>query len=167
MLSSEIISLAKEFSLAVAETVNYSDSNQYTKNKIANDHFISKLGEAAVAKAFSDLGHIVEGPDFTIYLGDYKSWDADLKIDGTDLAVKTQTTSNAEKYGLSWTFQYSDKRRDPILMKPDAWVIFTECNDLKNYECKVYPPKQIKELILKEPKLNHLIGKKKVYYLEQ
>ena len=163
-VSSEKINLAREFALAVTETVNYSDSNQYIKDRIVEDHFISKIGEEAAATVLRNLEFLVAGPDYTIYMGDYKSWEADLKVNGVEVAVKTQKTSSAKKYGLSWTFQSSGKRRDPILDKPDAWVIFVECNDDDNYSCKVFPPKQMKELELKDPQLPHLKGKKKVYY---
>ena len=165
LLPQKTISHAKEFAEAVVQTIDYSDSNQSIRKKIEEDHFISKLGEVAVASHYKFMGCQVEGPDFTIYLGDYKSWESDLIIDGIPLAVKTQKRSSAKKYGLSWTFQSSGQRRDPILDKPDAWVIFVECNDEDDFSCILFPPKQMKDLILSEPKLKHLVGKKKVFYL--
>lgn len=163
-LSDEVIEKAKDFADAVVETVNYIDSNQFKKEKIRDDHFISKLGEEAVAVAYANLDCIVKGPDYTIYLGDNKSWDDDLYICNVPVAVKTQAESNAQKYGLSWTFQASDKRKDPILNSPEAWVCFVKCDDRHNYRCTVYPIVQIKNLTFKEPKLKHLAGKKKVVY---
>lgn len=162
-INEEQIRIAREFAKAVSETVNYADSNQTIKEKIKEDHFISKIGEEAVATVFKKYRQDVEGPDYTIYLGDYKSWDCDLRINGVEVAVKTQTSANAKKYELSWTFQSSGKRRDPILANPEAWVVFVECNE-NNFECRVFPPKQIKELTLSDPKLVHLKGMKKVYY---
>lgn len=163
-LPPNIVDKAGHFARQVTQTIDYADSNQLNLQKIENDHFISKLGEEAVKTAFENLGHTVAGPDYTIYLAKQKSWDADLFINGYPLAVKTQQTSAAEKYGLSWTFQASGKRKDPILQQPDAWVCFVACHDHEQFQCTVYPPCQIKNLLFKPPRLPHLQGKKKVVY---
>ena len=159
------IEKAKRFACDVVETVDYGDSNQFSKVKITDDHFVSKLGEEAVKKLFEKLGKKVRGPDYTVYFQKNKSWAADLQIEGQDLAVKTQKKSVARKYGLSWTFQSSAVRRDPILDNNEKWVCFVECDDTDaSYPCTVYPPVQMKELIFKEPVLEHLKGKKQVVY---
>jgi len=167
LLDGATILRAKKFAEAVTGTVDYSDSNQSVKMKIQDDHFISKLGEEAVKKIFEKRGSKVIGPDYTIYDGKKKSWSADLTINNIEVAVKTQKKSAADKYGLSWTFQLSPVRKDPILKNPDAWVCFVECDDGdENFSCKVFPPKKMKALIpvLKEPRLKHLKGKKRVVY---
>ena len=83
----------------------------------------------------------------------------------TEIAVKTQASSQAKKYGTSWTFQASEKRFDPILNEPESWVCFVVCDDTKaNYECFVYQPQQIKNLLFEAPILPHLKGKKQVVY---
>ena len=163
-ISTNLVSKAKKFADAVIGTVDYRDSNQAFKQKIADDHFISKVGEEAVSKAFEKFTHKIVPPDYKIYEGKSKSWEADLKIDGVDLAVKTQRMSAALKYGLSWTFQNSQLRYDPILKNREGWVCFVLCDDSKGFECKVYPPLRVKELQFKDPVLNHLKGKKKVVY---
>ncbi len=165
-LSPELIDKAKEFAKQVVGTVNYRDSNQSNMQKIQNDHFISKLGEEAVRLVFERYDKTVVGPDYTIYSGKNKSWDEDLTIDSVGLAVKTQKKSAALRYGLSWIFQSSGYRTDPILTSLDAWVCFVECDDNSDYECKVFPPYQIKELTFKEPKLDYLKGKKRVVYAD-
>ena len=109
----------------------------------------------------------VEGPDYEIYQGKQKSWVADLKINALEVAVKTQRRSAANRYGLSWTFQDSPKRRDPILSMPEAWVCLVVYEDLKpDFECLVYPLRKIKQLIFEAPRLNRLAGKKQAVYLE-
>jgi hypothetical protein len=109
----------------------------------------------------------VVGPDYTIYSGRGKSWDADLKINELDVAVKTQRRSAAQRYGLSWTFQDSPERRDPILDLLDAWVCLVVYEDLKEgYQCVVYPLRKIKQLIFEAPRLSRLVGKKQAVYLE-
>ena len=163
-ISSEQVQRAEQFARNVINTVNYRDSNQTNRAKIQQDHFVSKIGEEAVASVFRQHGLQVKGPDYTIYKGKAKSWDADLYIDDWELAVKTQKQSSASRYGLSWTFQSASRRRDPILDDTQAWVCFVLCDESKDYQCRVYPPYQIHELTFKAPKLKYLKGKKQVVY---
>lgn len=166
-LSAEAVARATAFAEAVTATVNYPDSNQTIKKKIRDDHFVSKLGEEAVRFVFEQRDCTIEGPDYTIYAGKRKSWDADLRINDLEVAVKTQRRSAAKRYGLSWTFQDSPDRRDPILDTPEAWVCLVVFEDLKEgHECVVYPLRRIKQLIFEAPRLSKLIGKKQAVYLE-
>ena len=166
-LSPEAIARANAFAEAVIDTVNYRDSNQSRRQKIRDDHFVSKLGEEAVRLVFEARNCIVEGPDYSIYESKQKSWVADLKINGLEVAVKTQKRSAANRYGLSWTFQDSARRRDPILSMPDAWVCFVVYEDVKpGCDCIVFPLRKIKQLIFEEPLLPHLAGKKKTVSLK-
>lgn len=166
-LSPEAVERAIAFADAVIATVNYRDSNQSVKQKIRDDHFVSKLGEEAARLLFERRGAVVKGPDYTVYAGREKSWDADLKVNGIEVAVKTQRRSAAHRYGLSWTFQDSPERRDPILDMQEAWVCLVVYEDLKEgYECIVYPLRKIKQLIFEAPRLSKLIGKKQAVYLE-
>jgi len=166
-LLAKAVARATAFADAVTETVNYRDSNQDVMKKIRDDHFVSKLGEEAVRSVFEARDCIIEGPDYTIYSGKQKSWAADLKINELEVAIKTQRRSAAKRYGLSWTFQDSPERRDPILDMPDAWVCLVVYEDLKtDYECMVYPLRKIKQLIFEAPRLSKLIGKKQAVYLE-
>jgi len=161
------ISNAKDFAQRVVLTTPYDDSNQTIKSKIQDDHFISKLGEEAAKIVFERRGNKVVGPDYEIYEGKDKSWKADLIVNGIEVAVKTQKKSAAKKYGLSWTFQNAEFRKDPILKNPESWVCFVEYDDSdEKFSCKVFPPIRIKNLQFKEPKLSHLKGKKKVVYVE-
>lgn len=160
----ELVDKAKRFAVAVVETTNYSDSNQFSKQKITDDHFISKVGEEAVKIVFSKYTN-VKGPDYGIYDVKSKSWDEDLYIDDLGLAVKTQKRTAALRYGLSWTFQAGSFRRDKILNNPEAWVCFVEYDDVNagNF-CYVYPAFQIKELKFRDPFLAKLKGHKLVVY---
>ncbi|MBD2000944.1 hypothetical protein H6G00_30850 [Leptolyngbya sp. FACHB-541] len=166
----DVLERAKSFSEKVAPTVGtrgvYMDTNQSDLRKIRHDHYVSKVGEEAVKQILQQLGRTIEGPDYEIYQGKQKSWDPDLWVDGVDLAVKTQTRESANKFGLSWTFQASRQRRDPILDKPDAWVCFVKFDPQKQ-QCCVYPPCQIKELEFGEPVLAKLKGTKKVVYAQR
>ena len=164
-LTDSIIDKARSFAGLVAATTDYSDANQIGKDKIIHDHFVSKLGEEA-AKMVMSRYTSVAGPDYAVYEGKQKSWEADLFVNKIPLAVKTQTTSAAVRYGLSWTFQCGVKRRDLILEQPEAWVVFVEYDDYNEpYQtCFVLPPFQMKDLVLGEPRLSHLKGHKKVVY---
>ncbi len=82
-LPPEAIARASAFADTVIDTVNYRDSNQSRKQKIHDDHFVSKLGEEAVRLVFEARNCIVEGPDYTIYSGKEKSWVTDLKINAS------------------------------------------------------------------------------------
>ena len=158
-----IISRAKAFATQVTATTNYADANQFSTAKITNDHFISKIGEEAAKMVLCNYAPVV-GPDYTIYHGKAKSWADDLYVNGIGLAVKTQQRSAALRFGLSWTFQAGPARCDIIVKKPDAWVLFVEYDDTSGNLCYVYPPFQMKELILGEPVLQKLRGFKKVVY---
>ena len=167
-LSMEAVSRAQAFAEAVTSTVDYRDSNQTQLQKIRDDHFVSKLGEEAVRAVFEARNCKVDGPDYAIYQGKQKSWVADLKINSLDVAVKTQRRSAAKRYGVSWTFQDSPQRRDPILETPEAWVSLVVFEDIgPGFECIVYPLLKVKKLIFDPPLLSHLVGKKKVVYLEK
>ena len=166
-LPAETIARAQAFADAVSDTVNYRDSNQSRRQKIRDDHFVSKLGEEAVRLVFEARDCIVKGPDYTVYEKNQKSWVADLKVNALDVAVKSQRRSAANRYGLSWTFQDSPKRRDPVLSTPEAWVCLVVYEDLKpDFECLVYPLRKIKQLIFEAPRLSRLAGKKQAVYLE-
>jgi hypothetical protein len=171
IIETGLVDKAKNFAKQVTPTVGssgngYRDTNQFNLQKIENDHFVSKIGEEAVRIVFEQCSRKVQGPDYQIYAGKQKSWDSDLYVDGLGLAVKTQATSLAKKFGLSWTFQAGSYRKDPILNNLEAWVCFVEFNEITR-QCRVYPPYQIKELTFGEPKLDKLKGSKKVVYADK
>lgn len=166
-LGTDAVKRAWGFARHVVPTTNYADSNQSKTEKIRDDHFVSKLGEEAAKLVLSGFGKVT-GPDYNIYDGNKKSWADDLLVNGIGVAVKTQRRTVADKYSLSWTFQSGQLRRDTILDRPFAWVIFVEYNDTdpKNnpYNCYVYPPFQMQQLTLGEPVLSYLKESKKVVY---
>lgn len=167
-ITPDMLARAESFAEQVIKTIGargYDDANQTNLEKIKTDHAVSKIGEEAVRNAFEQLGLPVMGPDYEIYERINKSWDADLKVAGVDVAVKTQTHSAALRFGLSWTFADGQYRRDPILNQPDAWVAFVLYNQ-RYLICTVYPPVRIRDLEFGEPKLERLKASKKVVYVE-
>lgn len=154
---------AKLFADAVLATVNYADSGQTNTRKVFQDHFHSKLAEAAVANLYRQHT-VVAGPDYNIYPAKSKSWDADLMINNIPVGIKTQTMAAAKKYGLSWTFQSGKYRKDKVLEQSDHWIIFTLLSDSSPYQCLVFPARQIHQLPFKDPVLQKLKGEKQVVY---
>lgn len=88
----------------------YAKRGQSNRDKIINDIYIGKLGEAAMAKYLKSHGTVL-GPDYTIYGKRKKSFDADLHYNEQKLHIKTQSLFSAEKYGISWILE----KRDPLL----------------------------------------------------
>jgi hypothetical protein len=163
-IEDEVLKRAAVFARKVVSTVNYKESSQFEVSKIKSDHFISKIGEEAVKMVFERHCRVT-GPDYSVYSAGKKSWDTDLMVGNIGLAVKTQTRSAAKRYGLSWTFQSSEYRKDPILNDSSAWVIFVEYEDVDfTHDCIISPPLQMNQLTFKEPALDHLKGRKKVVY---
>jgi len=170
ILTEAVCQRARTFAQAVTPTVGqpghgYRDSSQNNLGKIHQDHYVSKIGEEAVKTVLRSCGATVLGPDYTVYAGHQKSWEADLEVNGIPLGVKTQTQEAAERFGLSWTFQWGQQRRDPVLLDPDAWVCFVLFAETLSH-CWVYPACQIQELTLAEPRLARLKGEKKVVYAQ-
>ncbi len=159
----DAVERARRFALKVYRTTDYTDAYQFCKDKVKDDHFIGKLGEEAAKHVLSRYA-AVTGPDYNIYTGKEKSWDPDLIVNGIGLAVKTQGKTSAGKFGLSWTFQWGDSRKDTILTQPEAWVVFVALDDIHRFSALVFPPFQIKELIFGEPVKPGLKGQKKVVY---
>ena len=164
-ITNDILRKALDFANRVVDTTDYSDSFQTNRKKVLKDHFTSKIGEEAVKLMFTSVGILVEGPDYNIYEGKGKSWEADLFVAGKPVAVKTQNKESADRFGLSWMFQWGKYRKDPILNNPNALVVFVYYDNEKQ-ECEIYPPKRIKSLKFREPQLIKLKDSKKVVYVE-
>ncbi len=165
-LGLDAVRRAATFAEQVTQTVNYRDSYQGDRTKVCHDHFISKLGEAAVYQVLQPYVQQMTAPDYEIYHGSNKSWDADLRVNHSELAVKTQSQNAADRFGLSWTFQAGRHRRDRILDQPNAWICFVLCQDQAPYQCRVFPPVQLRSLRFGEPRLDRLRGEKKVVYAD-
>lgn len=170
-LSDEIIDKCENFAEKTMENFkdNYNDRNQSVYDKIKQDFFIGKIGESCVVIAYERLGIEVfntKGEKGANYNVESYVWGRnDLIINSVRHRVKSQTTSQAKRYGLSWTFNLDP--RDPILDNPEGNVIFVEVDDIyRNLGCDIYPPYKIKELKFTEPKREALLGKKTIVLAE-
>ncbi len=154
---------AEKFAQEVIGTISYKDSYKATKAKIQKDFLIGTLGTHAVYSLFKIFTDNVSKPNHKVYKGKKKFWSPDLFVNNVGLSVKTQKSSSSKKYGLSWVFQHSNKRKDPVLRNPKGWICFVKFDEGTN-KFKVFPPVQVRSLKFREPKLYYLVGKKKVVY---
>lgn len=153
----------KEYADAVVGTVNYADSRQSNGEKVKNDHYIGKVAEFCAYQLLSKEFNL-HPPDCAVYKGKGKGWESDLQGE-QHFAIKSQTVESYRKYGASLMFQdIKGGRRDPILDRPSDRVCWVLVAPLYGIVC---PPIEIKDLIMGEPKLFHLKGKKTVAYLEE
>jgi len=84
-------------------------------DKIREDIIVGKLGECAAYQYLDYLGFKVSRPDFKIYKGRRKSFDADFSCENGLFHVKSQSEVSRKRYGASWLVQ----RKDPMLQNPE------------------------------------------------
>lgn len=173
LLTQEDLERCKVFAEAVysSNEAQYKRRNQSNPDKIKHQIVVGKLGELAVSRILRTTAE----PDFTIYLDKkQKSFDSDLVFekDGTkyQVHVKTQEVDAADKYGLSWTFQYGGSgygHTDPLIIKPKdndiVAMLKVDVNSLNCELCYLIDAKEL-PLLLKLPKLPQLYNIKRVVY---
>lgn len=103
--------LVEDFADKVLVTDVYGFRNgQYDKERRKEQHIGSKLAELATFRYITSLGFECSEPDFTIHQRTKKSWEPDMRLKtGEPIHVKSQDTKSANKYGLSWIGEKSDK----------------------------------------------------------
>lgn len=85
---------------------HYKKRKQGNRDKIIQDIVTGKLGELAAHRLLKRHGIHAKEPDFNIYIGRKKSFDADITWKGNNFHCKSQTEESANKYGTSWILQY-------------------------------------------------------------
>jgi hypothetical protein len=105
------IKKCEEFAHAQLETSKeqYARRNQRNLDKIVKDITTGKLGEIGAYRLLSSNGFNVSKPDFEIYAGRRKSFDADLCATEFHGHCKSQNIDSADKYGISWILQYGGR----------------------------------------------------------
>lgn len=168
-LTDEEINRCRKFAVDVVETniEKYKKRNQFDKKKIIKDIYIGKKSEMAAYKYINNIG-VDEGtytsdgiktgePDFEIYGAKNKSFDADLKSQGTDNCkyhVKSMTSESAARWGLSWTFQ----REDPLVHTPEDTDHIVLCEAIDKYRIEI-------KMVMSAKEAQHLYGVPKLYKL--
>jgi len=135
------------------------------------DNMIGKLAEFSVYGIIKNICEIeIAPPDIIIYSGKKKSWRSDLVIKADDgdlnIAVKSQSMSQAVKYSFSGTFQSASFRKDKVFENTDELIFLCMVDDtITEYrKTLVMPPKQLKEITFADPKLLKFKGIKTCYY---
>ena len=133
--------------------------------KIRDDIITGKMGELAACKYLKILGYKSNKPDFEIYKGRRKSFEADLITKcGKYIHVKSQGKESLKRYGASWLLQKSD----PIVKESleDHYILMISVCDL---EAVVLGICKVSELHSKdlfgEPKVFTYQRTKKALYL--
>lgn len=88
----------------------YAYRGEHRLSKMREDIIVGKLGEVAAYKYLKQRGFNPKRPDFKIYEGRRKSFDADITTEcGKLIHVKSQSYDSMVRYGASWLLQKSDK----------------------------------------------------------
>ena len=91
---------------AVSNINEYKNRNQSNINKITQDIYYGKIAEVLVHDYLMDRNKNPSPPDFMIYKSSRKSFDADLKVTGKNIHVKSCVDTSS--YPNSWLFQPND-----------------------------------------------------------
>lgn len=165
----------------------YARSDGTSVTKATKTRLVGNLGEWAAYGAFTKAGIVCQIPHLdTVNSPDKKIWPDDLifyreytykdKPILNHHSVKGQTYSIGKEFGISWLWQLKtyDRHEDPMVADPNFNCMFVSVQiDDSHFEpdrdmqCKVsafYWPDIHK--YLNQPKLPHLISKKKAIYLK-
>lgn len=167
--SKEEKNICEEFA-ANKNTSFYARRGQNNAKKRQQDAMVGKLGEFAVCSFLRDKGFELDEPDTEIYKANKKSFKADLFVNGIPIHVKSQSAESAERYGSSWTFQFSGDggggHFDPIIAKPEGLLVCVKVlKDTGVIEAAITTGKAIPRL-LEDPVLEYLKRYKRMLYLE-
>lgn len=172
----------EEYDYVIKKTTEYANAeyesskekrfqrNQNNKNRIIQQNITGKIGEFAAMFYLLDKGNQCSCPDTKVYTGNFKSFDADLTLNGRPLHVKSQSKESSDYFNcVSWTFQRGGKgmgHTDPLTKKSsNDLVIFCHVNGKM---VNIYGPYNwfdVKKL-LRDPLLERLRGIKQCIYLE-
>ncbi len=160
----------------------YKNRNQRNVDKITEDILNGKMGEYGAYEFLKSKGlKPDELPDINVYQKRNKSFGADLNFGVVPVHVKCQSEESANKYGMSWTFQYDGRtdtgnrkrnHRDPVINKPEGLIVFCTVGKVEGarlprvwVQAALSTNLCIPEL-LELPKLDYLKEYKRVVYYE-
>jgi len=142
----------------------YARRGQVDKDTIIRQIAHGKIAELLVYYHLKDSFEVDE-PDFNIYTGKKKTYDADLTDGFLRFHVKAQDHESARKYGTSWVFT----PKDPLVTEPEAEDILVLVL-IKNDSVKIMGFLSAltakEEALYADPKLKRLRGHKTVLYFE-
>jgi len=123
---------AEAFTDARTQTALYQKRGGFKREDI----LVGALGELGAYKYFKKRGFTnISKPDFEIYSGRKKSYDADLTAGKRHFHVKAQSQESIKRYGHSWLMQ----RKDPVLQKVQYNQYMIPCAvDLERNEVELF-----------------------------
>ena len=101
----EIESATRFANQVVGTNRYYSDRGQSNKDTIIHQIFVGKVGEYAVRQWYVQKGFTCSEVDVTVT--HKKTFEPDLRVDGHACHVKSQSMESAQRFGISWTFQFA------------------------------------------------------------
>jgi len=145
----------------------YKTRGQENADKIKQDIYNGRLAELAVYKHYHGLeGCQIGMPDFNVYDGSNKSYEADLFFTFNEkkynLHVKSQHIDQANRFGSSWSFQ----KNDSLTTRPVKEDMVCLCKVINKTTVEIMKPIKATKLIgvYGEPKLERLKHSKAVLY---
>lgn len=128
------------------------------------------MGEFVSQAFLRGLGYECTDPDCEVYTTKGKSWASDLFVGEHKVAVKTQDSNSAARFGSSWVFQKGGigyGHRDPVIDGGKSFALFVTL-DIENKSAELYGPFEMAELRphFKPPKVAALRFSKTVIYLD-
>lgn len=172
LIPQEWIDRCEQFSLACAQTnvSRYRTRGQMSIDKIVSDIFVGKMGECAVYLHKISLGVICTEPDFSIYKGRKKSYDADLTSGNDKIHVKTQSLNSATKYGTSWILQSKEGDMDKLFKfrteKDKAALCVMKSENIVTILVELTMTFLFDNNLIEDPRLKWFLGIKKAIYWE-
>ena len=151
---------------------HYRKRKQGNREKIIHDITTGKLGEIAAHRLFRRNSIFAKEPDFEIYEGRKKSFDADISWKGFKFHCKAQCEDSANKYGVSWILQWGGQGHGHVdkLFKSrtnEDYLIPTLVHDDYVEIFGVIPVKVLFDKgMIKPPKVKWLEDNKRAIYLE-
>ncbi len=133
--------------------------------KMEQDIFIGTLAEWGAYRYLTDKGVAVSKPDMKIYTTRRKSFSADLLNDDFRFHIKSQSKVSADRYGMSWLLQKTDRILDRP--EPDEHFIFTRVDgDEVEIMGVVKVLDIVEEGLIGEPKIPRYRYSKKALYFD-
>jgi len=162
----------------------YARRHQTNLKTIQHQIEVGKIGELAVHEWIIRQGlrvdvnaeplawaHLLTEPDFAIYDARHKTFAADMTFDGIPIHVKSQDRASAERFGISWTFQYGAKvgsDKEIFSPNPKGFVAFALVTPGQTTSVTLYGFPKVETLhrydLFRDPKLAKLRGIKTVVY---
>lgn len=151
---------------------HYRRRKQGNAPKIIQDITTGKLGELATHRMLRRHGFYAKAPDFKIYEGRKKSFDADITWQQFAFHCKSQSEDSVNKYGASWILQWGGRGHGHVdkLFKHVAPTDYLVPATIHSDHARIYgvvPVAKLFELdLIKPPKVDWMADTKRAIYFD-